>query len=414
MVTDDATLQRLDALLWEFKLFNSSHNKTSLLSDLALGLALGAVYYYSPDFVKNESLLAHIINSQSMIEATWHNLIGDAKDPMDAGEYYQPPGDTLAPLHPSLRRITALAAQRAKDDGYDFYIKDTSRTLLEQKANLRSGASKTLNSRHIPDKYGVVYAVDITIPYEGKPSNAKDWEQVRVVNRYMQQAASDLNIDLVWGGEWKDFPDGFHWQLPWKQYPKNVSIGASPSTSKYPQLTEAVKTALMTNIISTESSGNPAIINRDNGRLGYFQAGASSLVEAGFIKKSAYESASSEVKKGIGQAHKAFLSSASNWTIQGGQVAYLRSEEHQQRFFEHYVSTVIKRLADEEVISPNDDQATLAGAVKAAWFGHARAIAYLRDTKNGIENTDADGNGTRVSKYFNDGKQAALEVLGKN
>ena len=421
MATDlanEALLQRFDALVWELKLSNSSHTKSSWLADILLGVAIGASYYYAPDYIESELIRAQVINSQQTIEAYWHKLVRDTDIATDQGEYYQPDGESLAPVHPDLRKVVSLAAQRAKDDGYDFFIKDSSRTLLEQKANLRNGASKTLNSRHLPDKNGIVYAVDITIPYEGNPSNAKDWEQVRLVNRYMQQAANDLNIDVEWGGNWKGFPDGFHFQLYWEHYPKNkvpasTSIEQS-SRSTYPQLTEAVKAALMANIIATESSGNPEIINKDNGRLGYFQAGASSLVEAGFIKKAAYESASSDVKKGIGQAHKAFLGSASNWTIQGGQVAYLRSTDYQSKFYDHYVSTVLKRLTDEQAISASDDQPTLAGAVKAAWFGHTRAIAYLRDARNGIENTGTDGNGTKVSKYFNDGKQAALSVLPKN
>ena len=34
----------------------------------------------------------------------------------------------------------------------------------------------------------------------------------------MKEAAKDLNVDLEWGGDWKNFPDAPHWQLSWREY----------------------------------------------------------------------------------------------------------------------------------------------------------------------------------------------------
>ena len=35
----------------------------------------------------------------------------------------------------------------------------------------------------------------------------------------MKAAAKELDIKIVWGGDWKKFPDGPHFQLDWKAYP---------------------------------------------------------------------------------------------------------------------------------------------------------------------------------------------------
>jgi peptidoglycan L-alanyl-D-glutamate endopeptidase CwlK len=36
----------------------------------------------------------------------------------------------------------------------------------------------------------------------------------------MFQAAEEKGVDIDWGGHWKSFPDGPHYQLSWKKYPK--------------------------------------------------------------------------------------------------------------------------------------------------------------------------------------------------
>ncbi|WP_295582244.1 M15 family metallopeptidase [uncultured Lamprocystis sp.] len=36
----------------------------------------------------------------------------------------------------------------------------------------------------------------------------------------MKQAAKDLSLPLVWGGDWKSFKDGPHFELPANHYPE--------------------------------------------------------------------------------------------------------------------------------------------------------------------------------------------------
>jgi peptidoglycan L-alanyl-D-glutamate endopeptidase CwlK len=35
----------------------------------------------------------------------------------------------------------------------------------------------------------------------------------------MKQAATDLNVPIVWGGDWKSFRDGPHFELNRSKYP---------------------------------------------------------------------------------------------------------------------------------------------------------------------------------------------------
>ncbi len=35
----------------------------------------------------------------------------------------------------------------------------------------------------------------------------------------MKQAAEELGVEIVWGGDWVTIKDGPHFQLDWKQYP---------------------------------------------------------------------------------------------------------------------------------------------------------------------------------------------------
>jgi len=122
----------------------------------------------------------------------------------------------------------------------DFSVHDGIRTLEEQKALVKSGASKTLNSRHITG-----HAVDL-VPY----INGKlrwEWEPIYQIADAVRVAANELQIPIRWGGSWdvlftasddspedmvqdyvtrrkkagkKAFIDGPHYELPLAQYPR--------------------------------------------------------------------------------------------------------------------------------------------------------------------------------------------------
>lgn len=91
----------------------------------------------------------------------------------------------------------------------DFMVIEGLRSLERQEQLVASGASQTMNSRHLTG-----HAVDV-VPYP----LSWDWPLYYPIADAMKQAATELKVDLEWGGDWRSFKDGPHWQLSWKSYP---------------------------------------------------------------------------------------------------------------------------------------------------------------------------------------------------
>ena len=115
----------------------------------------------------------------------------------------------LVGVHPDLVVVLATAIQKTK---HDFAVIEGMRTLQRQKQLVKSGASKTLKSRHLTG-----HAVDIA-PYIAGEIRW-DWPLYESLSKTIKQAAEDCAINIEWGGDWKTFKDGPHWQLPWREYP---------------------------------------------------------------------------------------------------------------------------------------------------------------------------------------------------
>lgn len=120
----------------------------------------------------------------------------------------------LAVLHPDLKRVIIEAARIST---IPFTVAETLRSLAQQKKNLASHVSSTLHSRHIVAPDGLVYAADLLPLVGGKATYA--WPVYYKFAPVMKQAAKNVNVLVEWGGDWKTFKDGPHWQLPWAKYP---------------------------------------------------------------------------------------------------------------------------------------------------------------------------------------------------
>ena len=116
----------------------------------------------------------------------------------------------LEGVHPDLVRVVKKAA--ALSD-LDFTVLEGLRTVERQTQLVKQGASKTMNSRHITG-----HAVDIAPMIGGKIS--WDWPLYHRLAKVVKAAAADENVSITWGGDWRTFKDGPHWELPWKIYPK--------------------------------------------------------------------------------------------------------------------------------------------------------------------------------------------------
>ena len=110
----------------------------------------------------------------------------------------------LKGVHPDLVKVVKRAIESTP---IDFTVLEGLRTKERQKQLVAKGASKTMNSRHLTGD-----AVDIAPLVDGKVT--WDWKYYNQLAPVIKQAAKELGVKVTWGGDWKSFPDGPHWELP--------------------------------------------------------------------------------------------------------------------------------------------------------------------------------------------------------
>ena len=115
----------------------------------------------------------------------------------------------LAGVHPDLMRVARRALELSP---VDFAVIEGLRTTKRQAQLLKAGASKTMRSRHLTG-----HAIDVAPIIAGQVR--WDWPPFHQIAAAMKQAAADLGVPIEWGGDWRTFKDGPHFQLPWKDYP---------------------------------------------------------------------------------------------------------------------------------------------------------------------------------------------------
>lgn len=103
----------------------------------------------------------------------------------------------LSGVHPDLIAVVQLALSLSE---VDFAVHDGARSEAEQREYVRTGASKTMQSLHLPQRDGYAHAVDL-VPY----INGKlrwEWNPIYFVAAAMRRAAQELHAHIVWGGCW--------------------------------------------------------------------------------------------------------------------------------------------------------------------------------------------------------------------
>jgi len=121
----------------------------------------------------------------------------------------------LATVHPDLRRVFYRAIGMSP---VDLTILEGVRTLSRQRQLYNAGAARTMKSRHLPHLVdGLSRAVDVAPSVAGQVR--WDWPLYYDLADVIKDAAEMERVPIEWGGDWRTFKDGPHWQLPWAEYP---------------------------------------------------------------------------------------------------------------------------------------------------------------------------------------------------
>jgi hypothetical protein len=129
----------------------------------------------------------------------------------------------LTGVHPHLVSVARRALEISE---VAFQVTCGPRTLSEQKRLVKLGASRTLKSRHIPAPNDLAHAIDVVAVVAGKISWAEPL--YHTIADAMKTAAREMGLLIEWGGDWRGFFDGVHFQLPWAEYPGVKAVGEAP------------------------------------------------------------------------------------------------------------------------------------------------------------------------------------------
>lgn len=117
--------------------------------------------------------------------------------------------DRLAGVHEDLVRLAERAAELYPED---IVVLEGVRSYERQQELVAKGASRTLRSKHLTG-HAVDLAPMLDEDGDGKREVSWHWPHYRELAKYIKRAADELGIEVEWGGDWKRFPDGPHWQL---------------------------------------------------------------------------------------------------------------------------------------------------------------------------------------------------------
>lgn len=133
---------------------------------------------------------------------------------------------TLAPrslkclkgVHPDLVEVV----KRADELGARFHVTCGLRTEEQQRQLYKAGKSKTMKSRHLTG-----HAVDFVVAEPGG-GVSYEMEDMKACAAIFKQAASELEVKIEWGGDWKSFVDTPHIELDRKVYPADGKPNSVP------------------------------------------------------------------------------------------------------------------------------------------------------------------------------------------
>lgn len=116
----------------------------------------------------------------------------------------------LVGVHPDLVRVLERAA---RDFSIPWRVTEGVRSMDRQAELVAAGKSQTMRSRHLTG-----HAVDLAVE-DGKGGVLWDRPSYERLAAEILAAAKAEKVTVEWGGNFRSFFDGPHFQLPWRDYP---------------------------------------------------------------------------------------------------------------------------------------------------------------------------------------------------
>ncbi|WP_081143374.1 M15 family metallopeptidase, partial [Bacillus cereus] len=184
--------------------------------------------------------------------------------------------ENLNKLAPHTRAKALQWYQYCVDNGIEVLVYETTRSIEQQRENVRKGASQTMKSYHL-----VGQALDF-VPARGAEVFWDDYyrSDIQQAVRYAK------SIGFEWGGDWKGFVDSPHLQYNYNGYGTDKGVVSSEPvhvTGSQGIVTVKVDTALIRTEPTTGSSINTA--GGSNGRVyrgSEWQSWGSTIGEGGY------------------------------------------------------------------------------------------------------------------------------------
>lgn len=178
---------------------------------------------------------------------------------------------SLNGVHPDLVKVITRALHISP---LDFVVIEGLRTRERQEQLVASGASQTMDSRHLTG-----HAVDL-LPI-GPEGPAFDWPLYDQLGPAVKEAAAQMGVEVTWGGDWKSFKDGPHFELDRRRYP--ATDWKSPVPAPKPR-TKAESTTLQSVAGSVVAGGGMVVtgVSRLDGAAQLVMV-AGGLLLAGFL-----------------------------------------------------------------------------------------------------------------------------------
>lgn len=123
----------------------------------------------------------------------------------------------LVGVHPDLVKVMRAARAAAP---FPFKITEGLRTIERQRQLVAIGASKTLASRHLTGHaVDLVPLVDLDRDGKIETEEMYHWPLYHKLAPVIKAEAQRLGVAIEWGGDWRTFKDGPHWELNRRVYP---------------------------------------------------------------------------------------------------------------------------------------------------------------------------------------------------